>query len=470
MHLISPFTLYNFDFIQEIAGLPNVFLIDPIGLISTDLQSFENRRAMYDQNLDGYLKSIRRELKNTDYQSLFIADPLTAGALMAQFPDVDTKLSVYVTSSSMIDAKENGKYRNLDLLCQSQFRIIGRSQEVIENLKRVAAMPVEKSFKVLPFPILADSQLKTDTPTLPAHTGQIRLIYTGDLGSNSNFSKILSTYKSVKRNFSPSLTFEIVGDSFDRTSLQDIKNTIYLLDSSRGLKWHRSLSPIQMRQLIQRSDVAICWNSDISENAEEIFLKIAEYGSFGVPTIVLRNIRIEEILGHDYPLFANSITDLKELFQNLTSMHLEIQEAAARCYEFSMQFWDSSLLPEFLEVLGIGSCNSEELRISLENGKDALNDSQNEIANNIQIWRAFLDRYDRALVMENHVDGPPKIEELSVLEKLTKAEQLLVEKDLEIEKLKAKVEKFRKLMARLEKTPIRVPVAMIKAYVNRRVS
>ena len=82
---------------------------------------------------------------------------------------------------------------------------------------------------------------------------------------------------------------------------------------STGVVWHGG-HPRQEAMLIAAScDIGLSWRDPSMDASLELSTKVLEFGSLGLPVVLNRTPMHENLLGVDYPLFANSQQDVVEV-------------------------------------------------------------------------------------------------------------------------------------------------------------
>lgn len=100
------------------------------------------------------------------------------------------------------------------------------------------------------------------------------------------------------------------------------------LESTAGLQWLGAQSRESVQAQLQSARVGLSWRAESMNDTVEYSTKILEYGGAGCAAILNRNALHEDLLGTDYPLFANSA---KEFSRQLYRAFQEpaVAEAAA---------------------------------------------------------------------------------------------------------------------------------------------
>ncbi len=78
------------------------------------------------------------------------------------------------------------------------------------------------------------------------------------------------------------------------------------LESTAGLQWLGAQSRESVQAQLQSARVGLSWRAESMNDTVEYSTKILEYGGAGCAAILNRNTLHEQLLGVDYPLFANS--------------------------------------------------------------------------------------------------------------------------------------------------------------------
>ncbi|OQV30180.1 glycosyltransferase family protein [Alcaligenes phenolicus] len=91
------------------------------------------------------------------------------------------------------------------------------------------------------------------------------------------------------------------------------------LESTVGLQWLGAQSRESVQAQLQSARVGLSWRAESMNDTVEYSTKILEYGGAGCAAILNRNTLHEQLLGVDYPLFANSAEEfsrqLRRAFQ-----------------------------------------------------------------------------------------------------------------------------------------------------------
>jgi glycosyltransferase involved in cell wall biosynthesis len=79
------------------------------------------------------------------------------------------------------------------------------------------------------------------------------------------------------------------------------------LTESYGVTWLGGLARQEAMERVSTADVALAWRDPALDASLELSTKLLEFGACGVPAVLNRTPMHEDLLGHDYPLFANTL-------------------------------------------------------------------------------------------------------------------------------------------------------------------
>lgn len=154
-----------------------------------------------------------------------------------------------------------------------------------------------------------------------------RMIYAGKFAPLWGVRELFRAFTHLRQtNFNAEL--HVYGDKFhnpkdDPEFRNDIKNA---LATEKGVIWHGAVDRSELLKKIPEMDVAWGYrDAELESKTHELSTKLLEYAASGVPIIVARNSVNQELLGNDYPLFANTEEEatkiLVELYCNADILH-----------------------------------------------------------------------------------------------------------------------------------------------------
>lgn len=113
------------------------------------------------------------------------------------------------------------------------------------------------------------------------------------------------------------------------------------LENTAGLHWLGPQSREVVQRELQQARVGLSWRHEGMNDTVEYSTKILEYGGAGCAAILNRNPLHEQLLGKDYPLFANNEEEFcRQLIRALDEPYVSQQAAdalrrLAKCHTFS---------------------------------------------------------------------------------------------------------------------------------------
>jgi|GEM_PF-3867979 len=346
------------EVLQEILPFPNVEVIDPyrrkleIASLGRDSMSREI-----------YAKLLGLVAINNSVDAIILRDTETASFFIKQYPELAGKLSVYLTGITSIgEGLPSQLLRELKSLVESDCRFLCQTDEIrsifAENLDLGREECEARTFVLGPH--VPDP--KADFETLFQQPRERnRFVYTGKFFKDWNTDKIVASFKAVNQG-GEQLILEVAGDQFRKSEEDEnfVANMKYLLHSTPGLIWHGRVPREQSREIISRCNVGIGWRSERLSNSTEFSTKILEYGAMGRAAILNRTPMHERLLGSDYPLFANSMTEFKEKIISSSIDQVMVKNAAKRCYDLAKEHGYSRVRPSFISFIGDSRNNAIE--------------------------------------------------------------------------------------------------------------
>ncbi|WP_309105145.1 hypothetical protein [Microbacterium sp.] len=333
------------DVLSEVVHFPNVRVIDPYR---------EPRRTRL--GLDaakptrtGYAAAIVAEAEH--YDAVLVRDNETAVEVLRIRPSLADKLCVYVTGVSSVSSELSAPVREqLTTLSTYPVRVACQTPDMKAVLEQAGFDEMARRAFILP-PHVPDPD--ADFEELFHYSASPnRLSYAGKFFPDWIPDLILAGFKAGQKQ-RPDLRLDVAGDHFQASSDRpNFTATVrYLLTETPGVAWHGRLPRARAREVIVASDVGIGWRSPNLQSSAELSTKILEYGALARPAILNRTPAHERLLGADYPLFADSLTEFKRLLMSIADGAM-VEAAARRCFEASRPYWYSAVSPSVLEWIG----------------------------------------------------------------------------------------------------------------------
>lgn len=180
------------------------------------------------------------------------------------------------------------------LLCQTQgFQALWKAMVPDLNLSKVR----------LYTPVIPD--LAKSVPPLAERP--LRAIYAGKFKGDWMTLEMAEHWPAVHAQL-PASELVMIGDKIhDEPDIPAYSGRMRkALENTAGLRWLGALSRDAVQQQLQQARVGLSWRAESMNDIVEYSTKILEYGGAGCAAILNRNPLHEELLGQDYPLFANS--------------------------------------------------------------------------------------------------------------------------------------------------------------------
>lgn len=190
-------------------------------------------------------------------------------------------------------------------------------EEISEIAERCAQLLCQTSgfrdlWKAL-VPSLSDEKCKLYPPVIPDITGephpvasrQKQVVYAGKFKPDWMTLEMAETWPELYSNH-PDAELRMIGDKihFDSEGFQHRMKIA--LEHTPGLKWLGAMSREGVQAELRQARVGLSWRDESMNETLEYSTKILEYGGAGCGAILNRNPLHEELLGEDYPLFANT--------------------------------------------------------------------------------------------------------------------------------------------------------------------
>lgn len=243
--------------------------------------------------------AVKLDQKN-DYDVIIVRGYAIAKELLGS-PEVFRKCWIYLTDiPQSVEAYSEAEREEIaeiaercaKLLCQtSGFRDLWKAL--------VPSLPDEKC-KLYP-PVIPDI---TGEP-LPVASRQKQVVYAGKFKPDWMTLEMAETWPELYSNH-PDAELRMIGDKihFDSEGFQHRMKIA--LEHTPGLKWLGAMSREDVQAELHQARVGLSWRDEAMNETLEYSTKILEYGGAGCGAILNRNPLHEELLGEDYPLFANT--------------------------------------------------------------------------------------------------------------------------------------------------------------------
>ena len=164
---------------------------------------------------------------------------------------------------------------------------------------------------------------------LPISARPRRVVYAGKFKGDWMTLEMAQAWPAVHQKL-PTSELMMIGDKIhDEPDRTDYKHRMcQALKNTSGLKWLGAQPREQVQQQLQQARVGLSWRHEALNDIVEYSTKILEYGGAGCAAILNRNPLHEQLLGQDYPLFANSEGEFKHQLMRALREPQVAQQAA----------------------------------------------------------------------------------------------------------------------------------------------
>src|SRR3954451_1019385 len=142
----------------------------------------------------------------------------------------------------------------------------------------------------------------------------LKLVYTGKFAPRWNTYEMTSLPRRLAAR-SVDAELHMVGDKIhnDREDPGFSRRMRVALESTPGLVWHGGHPRAEAMRVTSGCDIGLSWRHPDLDASLELSTKVLEMGGLGVPVVLNRTPMHENLLGADYPLFANTENEVVEV-------------------------------------------------------------------------------------------------------------------------------------------------------------
>lgn len=165
------------------------------------------------------------------------------------------------------------------------------------------------------------------------------LCYTGKFSEDWGTLDLIDTFEKLREEI-PYAKLNIAGDKFNRDLQGKDKEIKKYFSSEKKINWVGAVSRDNSIRLSRYSDIGFALRSSVIDNddSQELSTKLFEYMSAGKPVILRPTLIHKELLGENYPLFANDSSEAAvKCSQAMRDVAL-YRESARQCYKAYEKF------------------------------------------------------------------------------------------------------------------------------------
>lgn len=304
----------------------------PLNETVADLPRFKRiEQHAKPMKLDQVVAAIKELDSENNYDRVLVRGGIELGKQL--IGQLKGRLAFYTLEpfQRMADLTTTEKLEISDTLNNCAFAIV-QSERMRLSYAKEFNVPAEHLFVLPPLipPIMQN----------PAFRNKLNTVcYTGKFSEEWGTPGLLDCFRLLKTKL-PYAKLNVAGNKFHGDVGGRKEDIAGFFSDDPSVNWVGEVSRQQSIQLSRNSDIGFALRSGEidNDNSQELSTKLFEYMSAGKP-VILRPTRVhKELLGADYPLFADSIEQAAERCEAaLTSVDL-YQRAARMAYEAYKRF------------------------------------------------------------------------------------------------------------------------------------
>lgn len=307
------------DFLKPLDGVRNTWLPSHAVFTNSGLSTLAEGSVLHPNQAPDAV-TILEQMHHYDY--LFVRGREAAWHL-SQASDLKSRLIVYLTDVDedllWMDADNSEDVRRLRqtieraalVLCQTP--LLGA---LIEELAPQASSKIA----YLP-PMLPDSAFSDRKPRRPA--GRLKMLYAGKFATEWATEEMLDVIQKLGGDSGP-IDLHVYGDKFNKSKDGFVERVAPRLKVQDGFTWHGAVSRDEMLASMPDFDLGFAFRQTSLDASPEISTKLIEYTACGVAPVLNRTPSHEAYFGADYPLFANTESELESVLRQAVSRQIDL--------------------------------------------------------------------------------------------------------------------------------------------------
>lgn len=293
------------ELFQPLIDHPNVNIID--GTHSRYWKGSSKRRLDLTQ-----MAELAVKLSLEEKYDVCLVRGLEIATNLLKHPEIFSRTWVYLTDIPQDVEHYSSEQRDLmrkiaagcaKVLCQTQgFAALWKALAPgLDDSKIDIYTPVINDFKV---------------PSKPLSERNRIAIYAGKFKSQWKTLEMAESWPKV-HNLVNGSQFIVIGDKIhnDAKAKEYSARMKHALENTAALNWLGAKSREGVFDELKLAKVGLSWRDESMNDTVEYSTKILEYGAAGCAAILNRNSLHEQLLGKDYPLFANSIEEFESALE-----------------------------------------------------------------------------------------------------------------------------------------------------------
>jgi len=244
---------------------------------------------------------------------------------LLEYPGILAKCWMYLTDiPQTLDAYSAKQRRLMRRIAEGCRRVLCQTEGFRALWQRLAPQADAQQFQLYA-PVIPD--LPEQLPSMEERPA--RVIYAGKFTTDWMTLEMAEHWPDVQRAV-PEGELVMIGDKVhdEPHDPEYAPRMRHALENTAGLRWMGAQPRAEVQQQLQQARVGLSWRAERMNGTVEYSTKILEYGGAGCAAILNRNPLHEELLGSDYPLFANSPEEFTHQLTRALSEPAVAQQAA----------------------------------------------------------------------------------------------------------------------------------------------
>lgn len=212
-------------------------------------------------------------------------------------------------------------------------------------------IPQAQGKTILLHPMIPDSNSKQWM--VKDNQQNIKIVYAGKFAPLWASREMFETFIALRKDV-PNLELHIFGDKIhnpadDPTFKSDIEN---YLTGTEGVVWYKARPREEVLNSLKKMDIAWAWRlPELELVTHELSTKVLEYGSVGLPTLLMKNEINQNLLGEDYPLFAQTKEDILHVLERVLNSKTLLSMASDTMFNASQRYMFGAIRKNHMQPL-----------------------------------------------------------------------------------------------------------------------
>lgn len=243
------------------------------------------------------------KLDQVDPYDVLVVRGLDIATTLLAYPAVMKKCWLYLTDiPQQIDEYTTELREKMHTLAMGCERLLCQTQGFISLWQKLVPGVSPDKFSLYT-PVIPD----LPSNLVPLNERPFKAVYAGKFKADWKTLEMAELWPGVHTQV-PGTELAMIGDKIhNEPGWPGYKDRMQrALETTSGLQWLGAQSRESVQAQLQSARVGLSWRAESMNDTVEYSTKILEYGGAGCAAILNRNSLHEQLLGVDYPLFANS--------------------------------------------------------------------------------------------------------------------------------------------------------------------